>query len=801
MTTSPSRLERSALLRLAAFAPLCAFAAAHWAALVSEPPGWRVAAVVGVATACGGGLLASARLDRRGARCGPLVRALTVAACATTAFAAVGLPVGVLGPGGWSDLAAGLGIGFAGLVDVDWPYGGEDPWVRLTVLLAVPLVAIVAATLAFWPQPRGVPGGDAVAVRQAAALGLLLTLFGVAAAELPLPAALGRGALLLVLLAAWLFPPGLPRLGLKVTLAAGGSVLVAGLVSLPLAIALEPDRPWIDYRSWELWGGGGSPPGSFEWDHSYGPIDWPRTGETMLEVRSRRPQYWRVEALDRFDGYAWRASGRRRAEGAAVELPLATGLDDRWRERLGFTVRGLRSGVLAAAGTPLAVEGAGLVAVFADGTAEALGRSPGPGDSYGVRAYVPNPSAREMRAADEPWPPFARDYTEIDLPRPADPGETLVERAGTVGPLESSLAPPARVSLGVAEDPAAADPGAQARILASPYADVYRLARRLARGRATSYDTVRAIERHLRRGYDYDERPPVREHPLASFLLSDRAGYCQQFSGAMALMLRMNRIPARVATGFAPGLRQARGRWRVRDLDAHSWVEVLFPGIGWVAFDPTPSSAPAERPGDDTEADAAASASAAGTEGRRPRPREVQPERRPNAGPLAAEPRPPTEDGVSPVTVAAVLLGLGALAAGTWHLGPITRLRARAARERTPEEEVSELRAALERRGYEIPSQTTLAELEHRLGRGPGPAAARYVRRLRERRFALPSPGGSPPRLDRRALRRALTAGLGPLGRLRGFLVLPPPALAPRRGPKPGELLSPVNPPRLERMS
>ena len=780
MILAPARSQPSGLLRLAAFAPLCAFAAAHWAALVSNPPGWRVGAVVGVATACGSALLASARLDRLGAEAAWIARTLLVAASALAAFAAVGLPPGLLAPGGWSELAAGLGVGFDGLVNVEWPYAGGDPWVRLTVLLAIPLVAILAATLAFWPQAPGVGGPEAVAVRQAAALGVLLSLLAVAAAERPLPAALERGALLLVLLAAWLFPPGLPRLRFKMALAAGASLLVAGLVSLPLALALEPDRPWIDYRSWELWGGG-SPPGSFDWDHSYGPIDWPRTGETMLEVRSRRPQYWRVEALDRFDGYTWSSSGRRRAGGAAVELPLASGLEDRWRERLRFTVRGLNSEVLAAAGTPLAVEGVGRVAVFADGTAESLGRPPGPGASYGVKAYVPNPSAREMRAADDPPPPFARDYTEIDLPAEAEPNETAVERAGTAGPLGGDLKPAARVNLGVGDDPAAADPRAQERLLASPYADVYRLARRLARGRATPYDTVRAIERHLRRGYDYDERPPAREHALAAFLLSDRTGHCQQFSGAMALMLRMNRIPARVATGFAPGLRGARGRWRVRDLDAHSWVEVLFPGIGWVAFDPTPSSAPAERPGDDAEADAAASASAAGRERRRPRRREAEREPRPSAEQPSSQPRARAENGPSPTAVAVGALSLCAVAAGAWRLGLLTRLRARARRERSPEEEVAELRAALERLGYEIYPGMTLAALEHRLVDHPGPAAARYVRRLRERRFALPAPGGSAPRPDRRALRRALTAGLGPLGRLRGFLALPPAVFVPRR--------------------
>src|SRR5204862_3418675 len=82
--------------------------------------------------------------------------------------------------------------------------------------------------------------------------------------------------------------------------------------------------------------------------------------------------------------------------------------------------------------------------------------------------------------------------------------------------------------------------------------------------------------------------------PLADFLLRERVGYCQQFSGAMALLLRMGGVPARVAAGFSPGsLDRDRREYVVRDMDAHSWVEVFFPGIGWVTRDPTPGDAPA----------------------------------------------------------------------------------------------------------------------------------------------------------------------------------------------------------------
>jgi hypothetical protein len=84
------------------------------------------------------------------------------------------------------------------------------------------------------------------------------------------------------------------------------------------------------------------------------------------------------------------------------------------------------------------------------------------------------------------------------------------------------------------------------------------------------------------------------------------------------------------------------------------------------------------------------------------------------------------------------------------------------------------LRSALARLGYDYPARTTLAELERRLGVTAGPGAARYVGLLREQRYARPGSAAPPTAQDRRALRRALTQGGGPLTRLRGLLALPP---------------------------
>jgi transglutaminase-like putative cysteine protease len=132
----------------------------------------------------------------------------------------------------------------------------------------------------------------------------------------------------------------------------------------------------------------------------------------------------------------------------------------------------------------------------------------------------------------------------------------------------------------------------------SAYDRTWRLARSLRRRARTPYDYVAAVERHLRGpDFEYSERPPASPYgvaPLEGFLFDTKAGYCQHYSGAMALLLRMGGVPARVAAGFSPGgYSSSRKQWVVRDTDAHSWVEVWFDPFGWVVFDPTPADTPA----------------------------------------------------------------------------------------------------------------------------------------------------------------------------------------------------------------
>ena len=75
------------------------------------------------------------------------------------------------------------------------------------------------------------------------------------------------------------------------------------------------------------------------------------------------------------------------------------------------------------------------------------------------------------------------------------------------------------------------------------------------------------------------------------FVFQAKKGYCEYFANAFAVFCRINKIPARIVTGYAPGRFDfVRNGYVISTKNAHSWVEVYFDGFGWVAFDPTPAS-------------------------------------------------------------------------------------------------------------------------------------------------------------------------------------------------------------------
>jgi hypothetical protein len=111
-------------------------------------------------------------------------------------------------------------------------------------------------------------------------------------------------------------------------------------------------------------------------------------------------------------------------------------------------------------------------------------------------------------------------------------------------------------------------------------------------GAVTPYDRVRSIHDFLSdraNGFRYSlaTEPGTSGDDLVDFLRL-RRGYCEQYAGTMAVMVRAAGIPARVALGYTPGRQQRDGSRLITSDDAHAWVEVYFQSLGWVPFDPTP---------------------------------------------------------------------------------------------------------------------------------------------------------------------------------------------------------------------
>jgi len=552
-------------------------------------------------------------------------------------------------------------------------------------------------------------------------------------------------------------------LGERLLSRAGATALgpLAGAAALALVLApgVDPHAPWINFQrlTGSLAGGAGE---RFDWTQTYGPLSWPSSGRTVLTVRAPRPGYWKAESLDYFDGYGWTSS-----PGAAQSTPVAAPPLEgvaraalrRYSETVEIDMGDMSSPELIAPGTPLQPP-RGVAGRATPNPAEGtIGIRPQlrPGESYRVRTYAPDPTPAQLEREPAAYPQqIQQAFLELQLPAFATTGLALpaasvrFEPFGSAEPLVA-MRFPRRMSAAATE----------LAVRSSPYGPAFALAQRLAAAAQTPYQFVSAVQRYLAHGFAYSLDPRPARYPLLAFLFKRRLGYCQQFAGAMALLLRMGGVPARVATGFTAGLR-VRGQraWAVSDLDAHAWVEVWFPRYGWVSFDPTPAG-PSAAGGPLTGGGSLAAVPAGRSRG--------GPTRVTGGGEAggAATARGGAHRPASPgpaVPWAALLAGGLALAVA---LGVLAWRWLR-----PPPDPLAELERAFALCGRPLSAGVTLAALEHRLRSSPDAAA--YVRALRLQRFA--ERPVAPSRRQRRALRVELAFGGGLLGRLRALWALPP---------------------------
>lgn len=733
------------LVRLSAASLLALYAGAHWATIVRPGAGGDLFGMFVIALLCGLVLPSVLAVAPRGRRA--LMLALLVVAVVWLVLVVAHAPAGSLRPDHWDELTTGVARAITDLPSLRVPYAGFDPWIRATLLTGGGLLLALGMCLALLPRPR--------ALGAAVALG---TLYVVPIVERGPAHPTADGAVFAILLGLLLWSDRVGARDVPLAAAFGLMALLAALLAAP---RLDSSRPWVDYEhlAESLQGGKTE---TFRWNHSYGPLHWSRDGLELARVRSRGDLYMKTASLERFDGRGWTQS--RDALATDDDTQIAAGRAG-WIQRIHVSIRGLKSEQFLGSGTTLRID---------DSTKKVRGATPGTfeaaaeplrrGDSYDALVYYPKPSDTELHTAGTAYPALvARD---LAITVPALPGSGLGRLTISFAPWGSHRLTSAQGNYGfslIEPDRALAQ---------SAYARSYVVAQQLRNASTDPYDYVRKVIARVQRGARYTETPPPagRMAPLEAFLFRDRAGYCQYFAGATALLLRMGGVPARVAAGFAPGSRVGKHHI-IRDLDAHSWVEVYFPHYGWVTYDPTPGDSPARTQLTDT-----IRAQVALPGG--PHPVTSGGDRA--SDPAADGAAAPAADAGSDPTAWIVAGGLAAALLAASIAGVVLRRR-RLVRSGDPE--LEELRIALARTGRPVTPQTTLRRLELLLGGSEG--ALGYLQALRLARYGGGAP--APTAAQRLALRRALCAGLGLRARIVSLWALPP---------RPRELLDALRPRR-----
>ena len=255
----------------------------------------------------------------------------------------------------------------------------------------------------------------------------------------------------------------------------------------------------------------------------------------------------------------------------------------------------------------------------------------------------------------------------------------------------------------------------------------------------------------------------------------------------MALMLRYLGVPARVAAGFTSGSYDVdRHEWKVTDHEAHDWVEVYFPGWGWMPFDPTPGrgllnaaydpSSPAFDTRDTSSLQGSTVLDSLRREAERSQGRpgldsvSGAANRGGGAATTIVQDKGPSIVALALLVLAAALgfvVGLKALLRALRFTGRDPRSVAAACRK--------DLVGFLADQGYELPASATLAEVGDALDRYYAVDAAPFVRSATVARFGRPGAAEHEVARVRRELkrvRRDLKHQLSATSRFRGAISL-----------------------------
>ena len=265
----------------------------------------------------------------------------------------------------------------------------------------------------------------------------------------------------------------------------------------------------------------------------------------VMRVSTDRPVYLRTTALDVYsDAEEWTNRGIR---GAPIDgsFPLEVPLGPVERVRLDVEVRNLPKAVLVP--TPY----------------QALS--------------VSGPIADDFQ------------YDQSNSTVTLDSGTTL--RRGDEYSIVAAIPSPTQEQL---DGAAVADDPLLTQLPANVPGEVRQMAASIVRksGASTPFEQALAVQTELR-SWRYSVEPPQGHGGQAMLtFVRNQVGYCEQYAGTMAVMLRSLGLPARVAVGYTPGtlVDNDSNAYSITNANAHAWVEVLFDDLGWVAFEPTPRS-------------------------------------------------------------------------------------------------------------------------------------------------------------------------------------------------------------------
>lgn len=264
----------------------------------------------------------------------------------------------------------------------------------------------------------------------------------------------------------------------------------------------------------------------------------------VFTVRTSQPSYYRLTALDSFDGQSWTSKADYGDAGTQLpsSFPLGIAEGDINTVQQEFNITGLGQVWLPAANLPTALQPPEDVSVNYEPESGTLivGASRSSSDSlnYVVQSQIPR-------------------FTESNL-----------------------------------QTGASADIDTKYLELPDDYSPIARqLAQEIVANEPTQLQRALALQDWFQSNFDYSlEIPKGHSNSAIENFLEVRAGYCEQFSGTFASMARAVGLPSRVAVGFTHGIQDPADPdlYHVRGEHAHAWPEVFIAGAGWVLFEPTP---------------------------------------------------------------------------------------------------------------------------------------------------------------------------------------------------------------------